>query len=72
MQKTFPIPKFNHPRAVSREFQMGCFPVYYDRRMQNLNAVYSTSSVNHYKPGRKSYKRIFAEILQKCCKMMRF
>ncbi|KRY41224.1 hypothetical protein T01_3929 [Trichinella spiralis] len=27
MQRTFPIPKFNHPGAVAREFQMGCYPI---------------------------------------------
>ncbi|KRX30628.1 hypothetical protein T05_9840 [Trichinella murrelli] len=49
MQKTFPISKFNHPGAVSREFQMGCFPVYYDRRMQTLDAIYSTTIYNKTK-----------------------
>ncbi|KRX31588.1 hypothetical protein T09_9501 [Trichinella sp. T9] len=26
MSKNFPIPKFNHRRSVSTEYQMGCFP----------------------------------------------
>ncbi|KRX33261.1 hypothetical protein T05_3619 [Trichinella murrelli] len=28
MLKIFPIPKFNHRRSVSTDFQMGHFPVY--------------------------------------------
>ncbi|KRY06747.1 hypothetical protein T01_7173 [Trichinella spiralis] len=29
MSKNFPIPKCNHRRSASTEFQMGCFPVTY-------------------------------------------
>ncbi|KRX33486.1 hypothetical protein T09_10738 [Trichinella sp. T9] len=38
MSKNFPIPKFNHRRSVSTEYQMGCFPETFQKLLiyQNL------------------------------------
>ncbi|KRZ48859.1 hypothetical protein T02_14951 [Trichinella nativa] len=44
MLKNFPIPKFNHRRSVSADFQMGCFALFDISHMVTLEAIYSTTT----------------------------